>query len=60
MIGEVVMDIMYDELSKKKYDSIADRLLNDYDFFITLCGEINRTDTEKQVIKKLVKLIDTY
>lgn len=54
------MDIMYDELSKKKYDSIADRLLNDYDFFITLCGEINRTDTEKQVIKKLVKLIDTY
>ncbi len=54
------MDIMYEVLSSREYDCIADELLNDNNFYIELCGEINRTDTEKQVIKKLVKLIDTY
>lgn len=58
MTGEQVAAIMYDELSHKKYDDIADEILNDNDFYFELCGEVNRHDTEKEVIKKLKRLIE--
>lgn len=57
MTGEQIAAIMYDELSDKKYDDIADDLLNDNDFYFELCGEVNRHDTETEVITKLKELI---
>ena len=57
MTGEQIADIMYDELSNKKYDDIADEILNDKDFYNELCGEVNRHDTETEVITKLKEII---
>ncbi len=60
MTGEQVFTIIYDELSDKKYDNnnVGEKLLNDNDFYLELCGEVNRFDNEKQVIKKLKQLIN--
>lgn len=56
-----ILATIYWEMSDSKYeDDFANKIINSKEFFLELCSRVERTDAEKEVERKMKKLIQEW